>query len=164
MRSITRRESPAEGVARAQHRIEISGSSSSTSKQAVSEQEASSALLSQESLAKEKIALFRRLFRGREDVYAVPWESKDGRSGYSPAHHRCLSLADGRHVLLSGTGQPPLPRTSALGRGEPKAGWDSINRSRQTKSHYNLQWSSIIELQEDPLMRLERSSGGGEFL
>jgi hypothetical protein len=25
------------------------------------------------------------LFRGREDVYAVRWESKDGRSGYSPA-------------------------------------------------------------------------------
>ncbi len=32
-----------------------------------------------------KIALFRRLFRGREDVYAVRWEGKNGRSGYSPA-------------------------------------------------------------------------------
>jgi hypothetical protein len=31
-----------------------------------------------------KIALFRRLFRGREDVYAVRWE-KGGKSGYSPA-------------------------------------------------------------------------------
>ncbi len=34
---------------------------------------------------KEKIALFRRLFRGREDVYPVRWESKAGKSGYSPA-------------------------------------------------------------------------------
>lgn len=33
----------------------------------------------------EKIALFRRLFRGREDVYAQRWESARGMSGYSPA-------------------------------------------------------------------------------
>lgn len=33
----------------------------------------------------EKIALFRRLFRGRTDVYAVRWESKTGKSGYAPA-------------------------------------------------------------------------------
>jgi hypothetical protein len=33
-----------------------------------------------------KIALFRRLFRGREDVYPVRWESKkSGHSGYTPA-------------------------------------------------------------------------------
>lgn len=32
----------------------------------------------------EKIALFRSLFRGREDVYAQRWESPDGRTGYSP--------------------------------------------------------------------------------
>lgn len=33
----------------------------------------------------EKVALFRSLFRGRDDVYAVRWESSKGRSGYSPA-------------------------------------------------------------------------------
>ncbi|MFC1749575.1 DEAD/DEAH box helicase family protein, partial [Pseudomonadota bacterium] len=33
----------------------------------------------------EKIALFHRLFRGREDVYPIRWESKAGKSGYSPA-------------------------------------------------------------------------------
>jgi superfamily II DNA or RNA helicase len=33
----------------------------------------------------EKVALFRRLFRGRTDVYALRWESKAGKSGYSPA-------------------------------------------------------------------------------
>ncbi len=36
----------------------------------------------------EKIALFRSLFRGREDVYAQRWESPDGRSGYSPKTER----------------------------------------------------------------------------
>ncbi|WP_208629808.1 TOTE conflict system archaeo-eukaryotic primase domain-containing protein [Paenibacillus ferrarius] len=33
----------------------------------------------------EKIALFRNLFRGREDVFPNRWESKTGKSGYSPA-------------------------------------------------------------------------------
>lgn len=34
----------------------------------------------------EKIALFRRLFRGREDIYPIRWESKkSGHSGYTPA-------------------------------------------------------------------------------
>ena len=33
----------------------------------------------------EKITLFRRLFRGRTDVYPVRWQSTQGRSGYSPA-------------------------------------------------------------------------------
>lgn len=33
-----------------------------------------------------KVALFRRLFRGRTDVYPVRWESKtSGKTGYSPA-------------------------------------------------------------------------------
>lgn len=36
----------------------------------------------------EKIALFRSLFRGREDVYAQRWEGPDGRSGYSPRTER----------------------------------------------------------------------------
>jgi len=33
----------------------------------------------------EKIALFRSLFRGRTDIYPLRWESKAGKSGYSPA-------------------------------------------------------------------------------
>lgn len=31
------------------------------------------------------MALFRRLFRGRDDVYALRWQSSSGRSGYAPA-------------------------------------------------------------------------------
>jgi len=34
---------------------------------------------------RDKINVFRRLFRGRDDVYALRWESKTGKSGYSPA-------------------------------------------------------------------------------
>jgi len=34
----------------------------------------------------DKVALFRRLFRGRSDVYPIRWESKTtGKSGYAPA-------------------------------------------------------------------------------
>ena len=33
----------------------------------------------------EKVAILGRLFRGRSDVYPVRWESKAGKSGYSPA-------------------------------------------------------------------------------
>jgi superfamily II DNA or RNA helicase len=36
--------------------------------------------------AAEKVALMRRLFRGRDDVYAVRWENdRTGKSGYVPA-------------------------------------------------------------------------------
>ena len=35
-----------------------------------------------------KISLFRNLFRGREDVYAVRWESSNGRHGYMPKADR----------------------------------------------------------------------------
>lgn len=34
----------------------------------------------------QKIDLFYALFRGRRDVYAVRWQSKSGKSGYSPVH------------------------------------------------------------------------------
>jgi superfamily II DNA or RNA helicase len=37
------------------------------------------------STPEKKISLFRSLFRGREDVYAIRWEGKGGKSGYSPA-------------------------------------------------------------------------------
>ncbi len=38
--------------------------------------------------AEQRIALFRNLFRGRDDVYAVRWENDDGRSGYMPKADR----------------------------------------------------------------------------
>lgn len=34
---------------------------------------------------KAKVELFRKVFRGRNDVYAVRWQSAKGKSGYSPA-------------------------------------------------------------------------------
>ena len=38
--------------------------------------------------ADQRIALFRSLFRGREDIYATHWENNDGRSGYMPKADR----------------------------------------------------------------------------
>jgi hypothetical protein len=40
--------------------------------------------INKHSSIKIKIALFRSLFRDREDVYAKRFESKNGKSGYSP--------------------------------------------------------------------------------
>ena len=36
----------------------------------------------------EKVKFFLSLFRGREDVYAVRWEGRNGKAGYSPACRR----------------------------------------------------------------------------
>ena len=35
---------------------------------------------------RDKIELFVDLFRGRRDVFALRWESRTGKAGYSPAH------------------------------------------------------------------------------
>jgi len=43
------------------------------------------AVVTNDSPPDAKIALFRNLFRGRDDVYPVRWEGKNGKSGYSPA-------------------------------------------------------------------------------
>ena len=40
------------------------------------------------STPQDKIKLYMSLFRGREDVYAKRWQSKEGKSGYSPV---CLN-------------------------------------------------------------------------
>ena len=48
----------------------------------------------------EKIALFRALFRGRDDVYAKRWEAHDGRHGYSPVLRPEIRRARGRPVEL----------------------------------------------------------------
>jgi hypothetical protein len=43
----------------------------------------------------EKIALFRSLFRGREDVFRREWEnSKTGKAGYSQPYLAELSLEE----------------------------------------------------------------------
>lgn len=38
-----------------------------------------------DSQAEMKVALFRQLFKGREDIYPLRWETKYGKAGYSPA-------------------------------------------------------------------------------
>src|SRR5260370_19689026 len=44
-----------------------------------------SATVTAESPPELKVGLFRSLFRGRDDVYALRWEGRGGRTGYSPA-------------------------------------------------------------------------------
>lgn len=34
---------------------------------------------------KERIRIYKRLFKGRDDIFAIRWESKSGKSGYTPA-------------------------------------------------------------------------------
>ena len=48
----------------------------------------------------EKVALFRGLFRGRDDVYAQRWEAHDGRHGYSPVLRPGVRRTRGRPVEL----------------------------------------------------------------
>src|SRR6266567_7554282 len=43
------------------------------------------ATVTAESRPELKVSLFRSLFRGRDDVYALRWEGRNGRTGYSPA-------------------------------------------------------------------------------
>jgi len=55
----------------------------------------------------QKIALFRKLFRGRTDVYPVRWEKKDGsKVGYTPAcgNEWEIGLCDKKRVKCSECG------------------------------------------------------------
>ena len=52
--------------------------------EAILSQAESSGGLDQFSSPAEKIALFRSLFRGREDVYPVRWQNSEGKAGYAP--------------------------------------------------------------------------------
>ena len=53
--------------------------------------------LTNKSSVQEKVGLFRSLFRGREDVYAVSWvNERTGKKGYSPACEDPWSLRKGQ--------------------------------------------------------------------
>lgn len=41
--------------------------------------------INNQSSPEDKVQLFRSLFQGREDVFAIRWVGKDNRSGYAPA-------------------------------------------------------------------------------
>ena len=45
----------------------------------------STAPVTNHSCPESKVSLFRSLFRGRDDVYAVRWGGRSGKTGYSPA-------------------------------------------------------------------------------
>jgi len=54
----------------------------------VKEKPQSSTTVTVDSRPEVKVSLFRNLFRGRDDVYAVRWEGRNGKTGYSPAGDR----------------------------------------------------------------------------
>jgi hypothetical protein len=61
-----------------------------------------SLLVTNQSPQEAKIALFRSLFRGREDVYPKRFESlKTGKTGYQPAYPRVVT--PGRKSRRSGS-------------------------------------------------------------
>ncbi len=65
----------------------------------------SPASVTTKSSTQDKIRLFRSLFRGRDDLYAVRWEGKNGKSGYSPA-----CIRDSRNFFcLEGRGRQTTP-------------------------------------------------------
>ena len=70
------------------HGIAIPGTAKSTSHPPQASHSASEARKPGVATAAQRIALFRSLFRGREDIYAIRWENNDGRSGYMPKADR----------------------------------------------------------------------------
>ena len=72
-----------------------------------------------DSLSSErKIEIFRSLFRGREDIYAVRWENKAGRSGYSPRVEtsgiRCSATSPVRNARIASTSQSAMRRSENI--------------------------------------------------
>jgi superfamily II DNA or RNA helicase len=47
-----------------------------------------SAVVTAKSSPEEKVKLFRSLFRGRNDIYPIRWEGRNGKTGYSPAYRK----------------------------------------------------------------------------
>ncbi len=87
--------------------------------------------------AADKIALFRDLFHGREDVWARRWESrKSGRSGYQPAcaNEWTAGLCDrSRHRCVECPNRELLPLTDEVIRGH-LTGVDPTRRSPPSAS------------------------------
>lgn len=74
----------------------------------------------------EKIALFRRLFNGRQDVYPLRWQSAVGKSGYSPA---C------RNEWKRGTCQKPIGKCTDCAARELLPVTDQVVYDHLTGTH-----------------------------
>lgn len=69
-----------------EHSVSTENLQKPSSENSHSERTSSScALINNQSSPEDKVQLFRSLFQGREDVFAIRWVGKDNRSGYSPA-------------------------------------------------------------------------------
>ncbi|MCZ7665591.1 MAG: DEAD/DEAH box helicase family protein [Thermoleophilia bacterium] len=99
--------------------------------------EDSRARVTRASPASDKIVLFRKLFHGREDVWARRWESRrSGRSGYQPAcaNEWTAGLCDKRrHRCAECPNRELLPLTDEVIRGH-LTGVDPTGRSPASAS------------------------------
>jgi hypothetical protein len=68
-----------------------------------------SATVTADSPPELKVSLFKSLFRGREDMYALRWEGRSGRTGYSPA-----GIREWNQAASAGRGQKKSFRLSKL--------------------------------------------------
>src|SRR6266481_790429 len=68
-----------------------------------------SATVTAESRPELKVSLFGSLFRGRDDVYALRWEGRSGKTGYSPA-----GIREWDQTASAGRGQKKSFRHSKL--------------------------------------------------
>src|SRR5713226_7014103 len=62
----------------------------------------------------EKVQLFRSLFRGRDDVFAVRWEARDGRSGFAPANRYDAMRGAWRMRVPDGVTHEHVPISDAI--------------------------------------------------
>ena len=92
------------------------------------------ASVTKDSSSAEKIALFRSLFKGREDVYAIRWESrKTGKSGFQPAcrNEWIKGLCRKREIrCVECPARDFLPVTDAV-IGKHLQGLDSVVKSKR---------------------------------
>ena len=87
----------------------------------------------------EKVALFRRLFRGRTDVYPVRWEGKtSGKAGYALAcanEWRAGVCGQQPALLLRSSGRAfPRCNLSATNTGSTPLTWDRQAPLKKLKS------------------------------
>ena len=139
-----------------------------------------------EERARKRIALFRSLFRGREDVYARRWKNDDGRSGYVPAAvkdwkainksrpeqrkkidqktRKFLPLTEqcGRHVAtwknMAYQSRPRLSRNGTVGRGDQS--FRKSVSSQSFKSGHQISETSVSPGSDAPYSSLNRLPGG----
>jgi hypothetical protein len=94
--------------------------------------------IDREERARKRIALFRSLFRGREDVYARRWRESRTRL------YRKLRIA------LTRARSTPIWVATSSSRGSPDVGWEGRFALKERPLSELLKRGDFIEVKEDP--------------